>query len=343
MHCLVTGGAGFFGTHLIRRLLEAGITVRALDLLPLPDPDFSPHVEVIEGDVRDPTAVGRAVAGVDLIYHAAALVPITRAGRMFRAVNVEGTRQVLEAARRAGVGHVVHISSSAVYGIPKRVPVDEDAPYNPLGAYERSKVEAERLCEAYRARGLTVTILRPSTIVGPGRLGILEVLFEWIHRGRPVYILGSGSNSYQLVSTRDFAEVCLLVGARGTGDDFNIGAADFGTLREDLEALIRHAGTASHVVSVPPIFVRYGLQILDWLRLSPFVQWHYRTIDRNFYVDTAKARRVLSWKPKDSNVAILCQAYDWFIKLTWGVESNKAGKPQRLLQLRGPAQVGSRR
>jgi len=325
MHCLVTGGAGFFGTHLVRRLLEAGLTVRTLDLLPLSDPDLLPHVEVIEGDVRDPGAVGRAVAGVDLIYHAAALVPITRAGRMFRAVNVEGTRQVLEAAHRDGVGHVVLISSSAIYGVPTRVPVDEAAPRNPLGTYEQSKVEAERLCESYRARGLTVTILRPCTIVGPGRLGILEVLFDWIHRSRRVYILGSGRNSYQLISARDFAEVCVLVANRGIGEDFNVGAGDFGTLREDLAALIRHARTGSRIVSVPPLFVRPALRVLDWLRLSPFVEWHYRTIDRDFYVDTAKARRLLGWMPTDSNVAVLCQAYDWYVThATDGTAENRS-------------------
>jgi nucleoside-diphosphate-sugar epimerase len=316
MRCLVTGGAGFFGGHLIRRLLDDGLTVRTLDVLPLPDAELTARVETMQGDVRDPAAVRRAVESVDLVYHAAALVPISRAGRGFRAVNVEGTRQVLEAAQRAGVGHVVFLSSSAIYGVPARRFIDESGRRNPLGPYAQSKLEAEQICQAYRARGLKITILRPCTIVGPGRLGVLELLFDWIHRGRPVYILGRGENCYQLVSTRDVANVCALVAAMpaGQGDDFNVGAGAFGTLREDLETLIRHARSPSRIVSVPPLLVRPLMQALDVLRLSPFVEWHYQTIDRDFAIDVSKARALLNWVPQDSNAATLCQAYDWYLR-----------------------------
>lgn len=312
MRCLVTGGSGFFGAALVRRLLDAEAEVWTLDLLPPSDPDTSSRVRAITGDVRDRASVERAVAGVDIVYHAAALVPITRAGSMFWAVNVAGTRQVLEAAHRHGIGHVIHISSSAVYGIPARAPITEDGPRIPLGPYAHSKLASERICEAYRESGLTVTILRPCTIIGPGRLGILELLFDWIHRGRPVYILGTGGNRYQFVSARDMAEACVLAGARSSGGEFNVGAGEFGTLREDLEGLIRHAGTGSRIVGVPAAPVRPVLQVLDWLKLSPFVEWHYQTIDRDFSVDISRARAVLGWRPMDSNTAMLCQAYDWY-------------------------------
>ncbi|MGH2405162.1 MAG: NAD-dependent epimerase/dehydratase family protein [bacterium] len=312
MRCLVTGGSGFFGTALVHRLLDAGASVRTLDLLPLPDPAITSRVESVEGDIRDQAAVERAVVGMDVVYHAAALVPITRAGRLFWAVNVDGTTAVLEAAHRHSVGHVVHISSSAVYGIPARAMIDEAGPRVPLGPYAHSKLESERVCEVYRGRGLAITILRPCTIIGPRRMGILELLFDWIHRGRPVYILGSGDNCYQLVSTRDMAEACVLAGTRGAGGEFNVGAGEFGTLREDLEALIHHAGTGSRIVSVPPALARPVLKVLDRLRLSPFVEWHYHTIDRDFSIDISKARAELGWRPVDSNAAMLCQAYDWY-------------------------------
>jgi nucleoside-diphosphate-sugar epimerase len=334
MRALVTGGAGFFGDTLVRGLLEAGVTVRTLDLLPLADPDLAARVQMDMGDVRDPAAVGRAVAGVDLIYHAAALVPITRAGRMFHEVNVEGTRQVLDAAHRGGVKHVVHISSSAVYGIPARVPVDETGPRNPMDEYARSKVAAERLCEAYRARGLAVTMLRPCTIVGPGRLGVLEILFDWIRKGRPVYLLGNGTNAYQLVSARDFADVCVLVATRGIGETFNVGAGEFGSLREDLEGLIRHARTAARIVRVPAALARPALHILDRLRLSPFVAWHFRSIDRDFCIDISKARGLLRWDPKDSNVAMLCQAYDWYLTHAQDGSTETRSPHRRALQHR---------
>ena len=128
-------------------------------------------------------------------------------------MNVVGTANLLLAARDAGVGKVVHTSSSAVFGIPETNPVTETTPCRPLEAYGRAKLEAELLCHEAVENGLDVTIIRPRTILGHGRLGIMAVLFEFVADGAPVFVLGTGDNRYQLVHASDLADACLRAAA----------------------------------------------------------------------------------------------------------------------------------
>jgi nucleoside-diphosphate-sugar epimerase len=313
MKALVTGGSGFLGVHLTRALQEEGHGVRVVDLVPFPAGDgLSP--EFIRGDIRDRALTERACRGIDVVFHGASLVPLSRSGGEFLRVNVEGTRAVLAAAARERVRRVVHISSSAVYGRPAQAPLTERSPARPLEAYGLSKKMAEDVCRDYRGRGLDVVIVRPRTLVGRGRLGILHLLFEWISLGKRFYILGPGANRFQLLSAADCASACLLA-ARGpcAGEDFNLGAERFGSLREDLEALAAHAGTGARIVSLSPRWARPALRLLDALRLTPLVSLHYATVDADWFFDAAKARRLLGWRPRDSNLEMLAAAYDWFV------------------------------
>ena len=171
---------------------------------------------------------------------------------LFDSVNVVGTANVLVAARDARVAKVVHTSSSAVFGVPESNPVAEDAPCRPLEAYGRAKLRAEQLChEAAAGAGLDVTIVRPRTILGHGRLGIFAVLFDFVAEGAPVYVLGSGDNRYQLVHADDLADACLRAGDRKGPTTYNVGAVEFGTMRATIQALVDHAGTGSTVRSLP--------------------------------------------------------------------------------------------
>src|SRR5438128_2863778 len=221
----ISGGAVFLGLHLARRLLADGHEVRTLDVVPLDDSGLEGSVEELSGDVRDPAAAAKLATGADVLVHAAAALPIQVSREAIRSVNVEGAAVTLTAALEAGVGRAIIISSTAVYGIPKVHPLGEDAPLVGVGAYGESKIEAERVAAEIGRRGLEVVVLRPKTFIGPERLGVFEILFDWIREGRRIPILGDGSNRYQLLGVEDLAEATLTSAtADAAGAPFNVRA-----------------------------------------------------------------------------------------------------------------------
>jgi nucleoside-diphosphate-sugar epimerase len=314
MRWAISGGAGFLGLHLARKLVAEGHDVRTLDLAPLADAELERSVEELRGDVRDPGAAARLVEGADVLVHAAAALPIQASRDSIRSVNVEGAAVTLAAALEAAVGRTVLISSTAVYGIPKHHPLREDAPLVGVGHYGESKIEAERVARRAGRRGLEVVIVRPKTFIGPERLGVFEILFDWIREGRRIPILGDGSNRYQLLAVEDLVEATVSAAtADVAGETFNIGATKFGTVRSDLEGLIAHAGSGSRLRPVPAKPAELALRGLELARLSPLAEWHYRTAHRDSYVDVSKAQKLLGYAPRLSNEQALCETYDWYL------------------------------
>jgi nucleoside-diphosphate-sugar epimerase len=308
----VSGGAGFLGLHLARRLVADGHAVRTLDLTALDDPGLG-AVDERRGDVRDEPSARALAAGADVLVHAAAALPLARP-REIVSVNVDGTATVLAAALHAGVRRVVVVSSTAVYGLPERHPVSEDAPVRGVGPYGRSKIAAERLAAAFDARGLDCVVIRPKTFVGPERLGVFEILFDWVREDRRIPILGDGSNRYQLLAVDDLVGALVRsFDAPVTGLAVNVGAARFGTVREDLETLVSHAGSASRLRPVPARPAEAALRALELARLSPLAEWHYRTASRDSIVSIDRARSLLEWEPVSSNAEALCATYDWYL------------------------------
>jgi nucleoside-diphosphate-sugar epimerase len=167
---LITGGAGFLGINLIRFLLPRGHAITSLDLAEFEYPDVRGQIRLVRGDIRDPETVRRAMDGARWVVHAAAALPLYTPHDI-RTTDIDGTRHVLDGALAAGVERVVHVSSTAVYGIPDHHPLREEDPVHGVGPYGEAKVEAEALCRRYRAKGLCVPILRPKSFVGPERLG----------------------------------------------------------------------------------------------------------------------------------------------------------------------------
>ena len=311
----ISGGAGFLGLHLARRLVQDGHAVRTLDLVPLDDPGLEGAVEELHGDVRDPASVRRLVEGADVLVHAAAALPIRGSRDEIVSVNVGGTATALAAAGEAGVRRTIFISSTAVYGVPKVHPIGEDAPLVGVGPYGESKIEAEHVCFEFARRGLEVVVIRPKTFVGPERLGVFEILFDWIHDGRRIYVLGDGSNRYQLLAVEDLVEAVTLASAADgvAGEAINVGAQSFDTVRSDLQALIDHAGSRSRLTAVPVRLAEVALRALELARLSPLAEWHYRTAHRDSFVDVSRARRLLGWQAQFSNAEALCRTYDWYL------------------------------
>jgi nucleoside-diphosphate-sugar epimerase len=310
----ISGGAGFLGLHLARRLAADGHDVRVLDLAPLDDPVLDGRLEELTGDIRVPSDARRLVDGAEVVIHAAAALPIQSSRDAIRSVNVQGTAEVLTAALEAGTRRAVLISSTAVYGVPEKHPILEDDPLVGVGWYGESKIDAERLCGEVARRGLETVIVRPKTFVGPERLGVFEILFDWIREGRRIPILGSGTNRYQLLAVEDLVDAIVrCFDAPVAGEALNVGAGEFGTVREDLEALCAHAGSGARLRSVPVKPAEVALRALELAHLSPLAEWHYKTAYRDSFVSIDKARTLLGWEPRLSNAETLCATYDWYL------------------------------
>ncbi|MCU0693528.1 MAG: NAD-dependent epimerase/dehydratase family protein, partial [Polyangiaceae bacterium] len=288
-----------------------GVCARILDLV---DNDDRPRdIEFVKGDVRDANVVRRAMRGVEVVHHNVAQVPLAKDRRLFRSVNIDGTRIVLDQALRAGVRKVVLVSSSAVYGAPERNPVTLQTPLRPREAYGAAKLEGEAMADDFRAKGLQIDVVRPRTILGHGRLGIFQILFEWVRRGKPVYLLGSGHNRYQFVHADDLAEVCLLAASRNDSGTYLAGAERFGSVRELVTNLVAHAGSASPIRSLPFGPTQLAMKATSTLGLSPLGPYHALMYGREMFFDVGPTKAVLGWQPRHSNDDMVQESYDWYV------------------------------
>ncbi len=308
---LVTGGAGMLGSHLVARFLADGHEVLALDLRSAGR--TAPGLREVIGDVRDVALLTEVTRGVDVVVHTAAALP-SYSEEEIHSVIVDGTGTVVGAAVAAGVPRIVHISSTAVYGLPRTVP-DEDHPRAPVDPYSRAKARAEQVCEAARVAGTCVPIMRPKTFLGPGRMGLFSMLFEWAEEGRNFPVLGSGDVRIQMFALEDLVEAVVTViraPAELTNDTFNLAATDFGTLREDFQAVLDAAGHRRRVVSLPARPALLMLRLLERSGLSPVYGRLLHKLMADSYVDTTKAREVLGFTPRYSNRDAILSTYRWW-------------------------------
>ena len=312
---LITGGAGFLGINLVRYLLDRGAAVTSLDLAAFDYPDVRDKIRVVQGDIRSVEDVRSAMAEVDIVVHAAAALPLYKPADIY-STDVEGTRVVLDEAVRAGVARVIHVSSTAVYGVPDHHPLLETDELHGVGPYGEAKVAAERLCEEYRAGGLCLPIVRPKSFIGPERLGVFAMLYEWASEGHNFPILGSGDNLYQYLDVEDLCEVlwlCATLPAERANDTFNIGAERYGTPKTDFQAVLDAAGFGKRIVCIPEKPAIMALRLLERLRLSPLYKWIYETVGKESFVSIEKAQSVLGFAPKYSNVESLLRNYHWYL------------------------------
>ncbi|MBI2172705.1 MAG: NAD(P)-dependent oxidoreductase [Candidatus Aenigmarchaeota archaeon] len=302
---LVTGGSGFFGSFLVEELLKKD-DVRVLDIK---EPKAG-DAEFVKGDVRAVDDVKKALKGCDTVFHLASLLPQSGAsGKDVRDVIVAGSGNVFSCALGAGT-KVVHVSSSSVFGQPKKVPYAEDDPKAPLGMYGKSKLEAEELMLQYHAKGLDVVGLRPMTMVGPGIYGIFDMCLRWIKKGRPIPILGSGKNRMQMISVHDMADACMKAEkCKAAGEIMNIGSDNVPELREMFEAVFSMTGSKSRLITLNTTLFRNIFRAGHFLHVSPLTPEHYLLMDKTFILDNSKAKRLLKWKPEYGNVDMIIDAY----------------------------------
>jgi nucleoside-diphosphate-sugar epimerase len=311
---LITGGAGFLGINLCRYLLARGREVRTLDIAPFDYPERG-RVEAIDGDIRDQAAVERAMAGIDVVVHAAAALPLAPPEEI-RSTGIQGTRILLAEASRIRLPRFIFISSTAVYGIPEHHPLLETDRMQGVGPYGEAKVAGEELCREFRAQGLCTTVLRPKSFVGPERLGVFELLYDWAYTGHNFPVLGRGDNRYQLLDVEDLCEaieLCAAGAPERVNDVFNVASSDFGTMRENIQAVLDRAGHGRHAVSIPAGPAIAVLRLLAALHLSPLYPWIYDTAARDSFVSIDRIRETLGFRPRYSTVDALLRNYDWYV------------------------------
>lgn len=315
MKILVTGGAGFLGINEIRHLLKRNHDVVSLDIAEFEYTDVKDKVKIITGDIRDKSVVKKAMQGVDEVVHTAAALPLYYEEEIFT-TDIDGTRNLLEAAKKEGVKRFVHISSTAVYGIPDHHPIYEIDRLDGVGPYGIAKIKAEEECLAFRRQGMCVPILRPKSFVGPERLGVFALLYDWAYTGHNFPMIGNGNNRYQLLDVEDLCDaiyLALTLPEEKVNDTFNIGAKEFTTMREDYQAVLDYAGHGKKIIGLPEKPIIWTLRFLEVLKLSPLYKWVYETASKDSFVSIEKAEKVLGYSPKYSNKDALIRNYKWYL------------------------------
>ncbi|HSD64967.1 MAG TPA: NAD(P)-dependent oxidoreductase [Ignavibacteriaceae bacterium] len=316
MKILVTGGSGFLGINLIRYLHSKGESIVSLDIVEFNYPDMNNKIEKFIGDIRNKNDVQKVFKDVDAVVHTAAALPLYKPEDIF-STDIEGTKNLLEEAYLQKVKRFIHISSTAVYGIPDHHPIKEDDKLDGVGAYGKAKIQAEQECFKYRDKGMCVPVIRPKSFVGPERLGVFDLLYDWAKDGKGFPMIGNGSNRYQLLDVEDLCEaiyLCITLPKENVNDTFNIGAKEFTTMREDYQAVLDAAGYHKKIVGLPEKPIIGLLRILEAMHLSPLYKWVYETASKDSFVSIEKAEQQLGFKPHYSNKDALVRNYRWYLE-----------------------------
>jgi 2-alkyl-3-oxoalkanoate reductase len=307
MKCLVTGGGGFSGLHLVDSLLARGdeVTVLELEGSSANSRLEQQGVRVVRGSVADRAAVDEAVRGNDVVFHlASAFRQIYAPDSVYREVDVEGTRIVLEAARSQSVRRVIHVSTQGVHGSLRETPGDEHSPISPNDYYCQAKYEGELVCHEFIAKGMDITILRPTSIYGPGDTHGWLKLFRMVEQGR-FLMIGSGRtlNHPLYVGNLSDALIAAAETPNARGQTYLIGDARAVTLNELVAGVAEALDTRVRVFRFPSYTLAYGVATVVEAAFKPFggsppifrrrLSW-FRT-NRSFSIE--KARHELGYEP----------------------------------------------
>ena len=310
---LLTGGAGFLGGHLGQFLQSLGYQVRLLDSR-APEPAPGRAVDVMQGDVRDPKMLNRAMRGASFVIHAATAAADSRPGNIF-ATDVFGTWSVLQAAQRCGVERVIYLSSAAVYGTQLHRLMHEDDQLMGCGPYAEARIEAEHLCHNARLAGLCVTTVRLTSVIGPAARGVFASLYQAAATGRSFPLLTWGDDPCQVLDIEDLClavHLCLLVPQGLVNDTFNLGGHVHGTWREGFQAVLDRAGYGKRVIGIPAAPVT---TVLRWLgRLGWPVGASVRAIaPRDGYCALRHIDTKLGFQPRYSGRDALVRHFDRYL------------------------------
>jgi nucleoside-diphosphate-sugar epimerase len=319
MKLLITGGAGFLGLHLAnyykKNKLGKNCELTLVDTADYKKSEYLGKFNFVKGDVRNSELMKTLISKNDYVIHAAAALPLAKKEEIF-STNIEGTKTILKNSKN--VKKIIYISSTAVYGIPKKHPIVETDPLVGVGSYGISKIEAEKACQCFRNKdNINTTIIRPKTFIGTHRLGVFEILFDWIKDEKKIPVIGKGNNCYQLLDVDDLAQAIFLCcrekNIKKTNDVYHLGAQNFKTVNEMLQKLFDYANSNSKILPTHAQSIKIALFIFEKLRLSPLYQWIYDTADKDSFVSNDKIIKTLEWKPQYSNSQALIKSYQWYL------------------------------
>jgi nucleoside-diphosphate-sugar epimerase len=321
MQAFVTGASGFIGTHLVRRLVAGGWRVLALDLATPLSP--APGIEVVRGDVRDPGPWKKALAGTDVLFHLAAVLGASRlSGESFLEINAGGTETVLGAAREAGIGKTICVSSAGVIGAVKPGAIaDEDTPPNPRNAYDRSKLEAERVALEFARRGTEVVVVRPGWVYGPGDRRTFKVIKAVNDRRFALVAPDRGRQTPVFID--DLVDGLLQAAERGRrGEIYHLTGDEVLTVRRMAAILAEACGVSAPRLRIPVLPARVAAWALE-KAYAPFGK--EAPLNRSrlaFFLDpkalsNAKARRELGFRPEVDFRTGTARAVAWYRQQGW--------------------------
>jgi nucleoside-diphosphate-sugar epimerase len=316
MKVLVTGGAGFLGINIVRYLVNQGYDVVSLDFAEFNYQDMIGKVRIVNGDIRNGDDVKSVMKGIDMVIHTAAALPLYPEREIY-STDVGGTRMLLDYASRYRIKRFIHISSTAVYGIPDHHPIYETDKLDGVGYYGKAKIAAEDVCLHYRKKGMCIPILRPKSFIGAERLGVFALFYDWAKDGKNFPMIGNGNNRYQLLDVEDLCNAiykCCILPEEIVNDTFNIGAKEFTTMEEDYQAVLDVAGYDKKIIGLPATPIILALKFLEALKLSPLYKWVYETASKDSFVSIEKAERILGFEPIFSNKDALIRNYKWYLK-----------------------------
>lgn len=313
---LITGGSGFLGINLIRHLLKKNYEISTIDLENFNYTDCKDKIHFVVGDIRNKKNLDDMMHGVDYVIHCAAALPLYSEEDIL-STEVDGTRNVIKSATEHGVKRFIFISSTSVYGVPDHHPLYETDKLVGVGPYGAAKIEAEKVCSEFRGNDMSVTIIRPKSFIGPERLGVFAMFYDWAYTGHGFPILGKGDNLYQFLDVEDLCsvlELCLILPKDKVDNVFNIGAENFRTLKEDFQSVLDEAGYGKKIRCIPVAPALFALRIFEKLGASPLYAWIYDTVFKESFVSIDKAKEILGYQPRFSNKDALLRNYRWYVE-----------------------------
>ena len=303
------------GINLIRYLLKKGYKIISYDIVPFDYADCKDKITAVVGDIRDRKTLHEAMKSTDIVIHCAAALPLYTKKDIY-STDIDGAKNVIDGALIHKIERFIHISSTAVYGVPDHHPLYEYDELIGVGPYGEAKIQAEKICEEARNKGLIVSIIRPKSFVGPERLGVFALLYDWAKDGHGFPMIGDGTNRYQLLDVDDLNDAiyaCMTLDKKVVNDVFNIGAKEFTTMGEDYQAVLDEAGFGKKVIGTPAGLVIGILRILEALNISPLYAWVYETASKDSFVSIEKAEKKLGYNPRFSNKNALIKNYHWYL------------------------------
>jgi UDP-glucose 4-epimerase len=325
---LLTGGTGFFGTILKGAFRREGIDYVNLDKIGDPEDEAAGRMVVADlGNGEAVEAAFQKFGPFDAVCHVAAeLAHEAHDKEALWRSNVEGTRNTAEACLRHGVKKLIFTSTNCLWGKPLNRPVVENDTPCPVEVYGRSKLAAEQVLHGYE-NAMNVVIFRSPTIIAPGRVGLLGILFDFMAEGRRIPVVGRGNKPYQFIYADDYAAAIIRALSYDRSDIFHVGSHNAVSLEKSYEYVIRASGSTSKIYHLPEFPTLDLMRLCHVLKLSPLGPYQYSMIAEEFVFDTSHVEKTLDWHPTKTNGEILYAAYDFYVKHKAELEASAASLP----------------